>query len=131
MVRWAKKRISLPHAKSGRQKRPPWSRMGEANVGEDDHHDPTVGVLSLRLYRPIPCISDLDSSSRESRISSTELRYNLPRTSHIMEAKSKKQKKYNTPVVPCECPIDCLPLRSARGGFELPTTRTRRDSLAK
>jgi hypothetical protein len=74
----------------------------------------------------MPC----DSSFRESSISSTELRYNLPRTSHSMEAKSKKQKKYSTPVVPCECPNVCQPLRSARGGFELPTTRMRRGSLA-
>ena len=34
-------------------------------------------------------------------------------------------------MVACEYPIDRLPLRSARDGFELPTARTRRDRLAK
>ena len=50
MVEWAKNRISLPYAKSGRQKRPPWSRMAEAKVREDDHHDPTASVISAARF---------------------------------------------------------------------------------
>ena len=48
---WAKHRISLPYAKSDRQKRSSWSRMAEAKVREDSQHNPTVGVHCSRFER--------------------------------------------------------------------------------